>query len=153
MLTKIHNTIYAIERFFLVLAILCLSLLLAFQLLHGWDGDILPDFYQSLLHHKSYGTKPIFSAGKITLSTYEKESNNSSLSVVVNGETYGKFVHNQIDLIVRNHDIISIEGAEPNTSSLKFEVTSTTKNIVHPQINKIFTLNDDDDQLFKVELH
>lgn len=136
------------------MAVLSLSLLLFFQILHIWDGSNISSYiYKSLLHREEYAMKPIFSAGKITLSVIGEENKNSSLSVLINGEVHGKFVHKQMELIVRDHDIISIEGATANHDGLQFKVVSTTNNVLFPQVNNIFKLDHIENQLFTVEFH
>lgn len=153
MLTKLHHRVYTIEKFFLILAVLSIGLLFVFQLLHIWDGNINSTINKSLFAREDYGAKPIFSAGKITLSVFGDKNEDAPLFVLVNGEAYGKFINNQAEIIVRNHDVISIESTTNSLDSLQLKVISTTKNISFPQSNSKFSLDRSTDQLFTVEFY
>ncbi|KXG76854.1 hypothetical protein [Thermotalea metallivorans] len=150
MSTNVNHTVKKIEKLFFYLAIVSFFLLLIFQILHIANDRLIPLNDKSLRKDNIYSTKPVFSAAMLTLQI-DGDKDNPSLSVFVNGEEYGRFIHNKIDLIVRDGDVISIKA--PHISRpLKIQVLNTTKNLITPRINDALMIKKDWNHLWTIRL-
>lgn len=147
---NVNHTVKKIEKLFFYLAIVSFFLLLMLQILHIANDRLIPLNDKPLLRDNIYSTKPVFSAAMLTLQI-DDDKGAHSLSVFVNGEEYGKFIHNKIDLIVRDGDVISIKA--PHFSrQVKVQVVNATKNLITPRINDALIIKKDWNHLWTIRL-
>lgn len=117
-----------IEKMFLRFSVVCFSLLIIFQGLLFAKKDVI--FFKSgmnFLNNDIGSTQPIFPVGSITLNI-KGNGDYSSLFVLVNGHVYGNFKEGKINLLLRNKDVVEIDGSNlENPVCLK--ITEISENL------------------------
>lgn len=77
--------------------------------------------------------------GTIELSVVSK-SDYSKLTIYINGEYYKSFNQKSISLMVKNNDIIEINGIKSEYPA-SIKITSISNNIVSPKLDSIIKVN------------